>query len=509
MQCTYYFLKQFSDELASNIVGMTVSDCFSQNKNELVISFTNAQKELHLILNLSRDFNCFATKETYHKAKSKYQNHFKVLLDSEVKSIRQISYDRSFQIKFGNSQSLFFKLHGNRSNVVLLDKKGEAKELFIPKLREDYSLVIKDFEKSRPKWTTDQLANTTQPSQLNPLIGKTADQYLMEEGWETLSNQEKSLLLENYCTQIETNPQFLILDGTKPDLLMNGLSGYKSATEASNELFHALNYYHFFDLPKKQALNAHQKRIKQTEKYIAKCQEQLTKFKQGTSLREKADVLMANLHLVTQIGQEYALENFYGGQPVIVKLKVNEKPQDIAAKWYRKEKNKHLEVGQIEQKIRSKKEELEHHQLRLEQLNTIESAKELNKFMSTEQVLKKSTETSLFKETSYLNYPIYIGRNSKNNDELVKFGKKEDLWLHAKDVPGSHVLVKKLGTQNIPKSVIEYAARLAAHYSKRKTDTLCPVIYTPLKYVRKRKGLLPGQVIVEKENVVLVEPQAL
>lgn len=509
MQCTYYFLKQFSDELAANIVGMAVSDCFSQNKNELVISFANAQKELHLILNLSRDFNCFATKTVYHKAKSKYQNHFKLLLHSEVKAIRQISYDRSFQIKFDKGQSLFFKLHGNRSNVILLDKKGEAVELFIPKLREDFGLVIKAFEKSQPQWSLDQIQHQTQPSQLNPLIGKTANQYLLEEGWETLCAQEKSHLLAHYCTQIESNPKFLILEGTKPDLLINELSGYRSAMEASNELFYALNHYHFFDLPKKQASIALQKRIHQTEKYIGKCQEQLAKFGTQTSLREKADVLMANLHLVTEIGLEYVLDNFYGGAAVVVTLKANEKPQDIAAKWYRKEKNKHLEVSQIEHKITLKKEELTHLTLRLEELSTLESARELNGFLSTEQVIKKTNETSLFKETSFLGFPIYIGRNSKNNDELLKFGKKEDLWLHAKDVPGSHVLIKKVGTQNIPKSVIEHAACLAAHYSKRKMDTLCPVIYTPLKYVRKRKGLLPGQVIVEKENVVLVEPKAL
>ncbi|MEM7297209.1 MAG: NFACT RNA binding domain-containing protein [Bacteroidota bacterium] len=102
---------------------------------------------------------------------------------------------------------------------------------------------------------------------------------------------------------------------------------------------------------------------------------------------------------------------------------------------------------------------------------------------------------------------IWVGKNSKANDELtLKYAKKNDLWLHAKDVPGSHVVVKEKPGQNYPEYIIEKAAGLAAANSKRKTDTLCPVIYTPKKFVRKMKGAPAGQVIVEKEEVVMVEP---
>ena len=61
--------------------------------------------------------------------------------------------------------------------------------------------------------------------------------------------------------------------------------------------------------------------------------------------------------------------------------------------------------------------------------------------------------------------------------------------------------------QKFPNDVIERAAQLAAYHSKRKTDSLCPVIFTPKKFVRKRKGDLPGVVVVDKEEVILVEPR--
>ncbi len=98
--------------------------------------------------------------------------------------------------------------------------------------------------------------------------------------------------------------------------------------------------------------------------------------------------------------------------------------------------------------------------------------------------------------------------NAQRNDELtLKYAYKEDLWLHAKDVPGSHVIIKHQSGKNFPKDVIERAAQLAAYYSKRKTDTLCPVAVTPKKYVRKRKGDPAGMVVVEREEVVMVEPR--
>ena len=81
------------------------------------------------------------------------------------------------------------------------------------------------------------------------------------------------------------------------------------------------------------------------------------------------------------------------------------------------------------------------------------------------------------------------------------------MWLHVKDAPGSHVLIKKQGISPIPKPVIERAAELAAYFSKRKTETIAPVIYTEKKYVRKINGSPPGQVTVMKEQVLLIHPK--
>ena len=105
-------------------------------------------------------------------------------------------------------------------------------------------------------------------------------------------------------------------------------------------------------------------------------------------------------------------------------------------------------------------------------------------------------------------FRIWVGKDAASNDELtLKYAHKEDLWLHAKDVAGAHVIIKFQAGKKFPKDVVERAAELAAYNSKRKNDTLCPVAFTPKKFVRKRKGDPPGAVVVEREEVMMVVPK--
>ena len=110
-----------------------------------------------------------------------------------------------------------------------------------------------------------------------------------------------------------------------------------------------------------------------------------------------------------------------------------------------------------------------------------------------------------FKEYMYKGIRIWVGRNAKNNDLLTtKYAQKDDWWLHARDTSGSHVVIK---SPNPSAEVLEYAASLAAGYSKSNSESLVAVMYTQKKYVRKTKNLAAGMVIVEKEKTLLVEPR--
>jgi len=105
-------------------------------------------------------------------------------------------------------------------------------------------------------------------------------------------------------------------------------------------------------------------------------------------------------------------------------------------------------------------------------------------------------------------YEAWVGKNAKGNAELTtRYASPHDLWLHARGVPGSHVVIRRDSkTQTVDRRAVERAAAIAAHFSDAKTQSLVPVIVTERKYVRPVKGGAPGLVRIDREDVVLVEP---
>ena len=106
-------------------------------------------------------------------------------------------------------------------------------------------------------------------------------------------------------------------------------------------------------------------------------------------------------------------------------------------------------------------------------------------------------------------FTLLIGKNSRQNEEVTfKQATANDIWLHARGVPGAHVIIKAAG-RTIPDSTIEQAARLAAYYSQARGSTTVPVDYTFQRYVRHMKGGGPGMVIYERERTIYVAPEDL
>ncbi len=102
-----------------------------------------------------------------------------------------------------------------------------------------------------------------------------------------------------------------------------------------------------------------------------------------------------------------------------------------------------------------------------------------------------------------------VGRDDRANDELTfHHAAPDDVWLHAQGVPGSHVVLKgSAGSGNPPRSVLERAASIAAHFSRARHSSLVPVIWTRRRYVRKFRGARPGQVRCEREKTLVVPPE--
>jgi len=128
---------------------------------------------------------------------------------------------------------------------------------------------------------------------------------------------------------------------------------------------------------------------------------------------------------------------------------------------------------------------------------------QLNKRLNPSQMLGLK-----FKKFELKNgFVLFVGKDSDNNDELTtKFAKPNDIWLHSKDLGGSHCIIKNNNKTFPPKEIIEQAAEICAYYSKGRNSKYVPVLYTFKKNVVKPKGAKSGAVRVNKEEVIFVTP---
>ena len=98
---------------------------------------------------------------------------------------------------------------------------------------------------------------------------------------------------------------------------------------------------------------------------------------------------------------------------------------------------------------------------------------------------------------------MLVGRSAEENDRLVREARPHDLWLHARGVPGAHVVVRT-GGREVPEGVLRQAAQLAAWHSRARGERKVPVSYTEARHLRKPRGAPPGAVILKEESVIVV-----
>lgn len=516
MHFNYYFLRQLSKILDGILQGTVVSECFSQSKDELIIRFETRGNPFFIRATLTAGFSCISFPENFNRARKNSVDLFPTIIGQRVDHIRQFENERCFAIVFKDDVSLLFKLHGNRANLVFFGKEG-AIEIFKNSLPADRDLHLNELDR-KINWTFDNfLLHYQKPDKVFFTFGKLVWAYLKEHGFDSLSTEEKWNAIQAVRSTLE-DPEYFIIQRDSIlylSLLNTGepLTSFQHPVDAINEFFNRFMQEDTFLTEKRKAKALLIKRIQNGENYISKNAAKLQDLHAENNYKTWADLIMANMHMIKPGTDKISLPDFYReGHQVEIKLKKDLSPQKNAEAFYRKAKNQHIEIERLEKSISDKQAEIEQLKQELQKIDAIEGdLKTLRSLAdkSNAQTKKEKQTVSLpYHEFEFQGFKIWVGKNAQANDELtLKYSYKEDLWLHVKDVAGSHVLIKHQSGKAYPKNVIERAAELAAFNSKRKTETLCPVVFTPKKFVRKRKGDPPGTVVVEKEEVVMVEPR--
>jgi predicted ribosome quality control (RQC) complex YloA/Tae2 family protein len=480
----------------------------------LVLSFLgDNQAEVHLIANLGSDFSCLYFPKDYHRAKRNSITLFDEIIGLRVESIAQLANERLFVINFQKGFRLAFKLFGNRSNIILF-KNNELVSLFKSNLKQDAAFNIAEAGREIDFSWHNFKHQEYNLHKVFYTLGEVPILYLNAQGYESKTHEEQFSLIENLLVQIE-NPEFYItsIEGkVRLSLLDMGevLSKHQFPIEAINAFYSAHYRYNYLEKQRLKVMTLLDSKIKAGTSYVNKIQQKVKDLTEVFPPEKIADIIMANLHAIPTGTEKITLYDFYRNQDIELLLKKDVSPQKQAEAFYKKSKKRPAEVKRLEEQVEIKEKELLGLLTDKQKIEAIETHKELDpyiqKYIHAPQKEQENPITK-FKECEFMGYKIYVGKNADNNDELTqKYAAKDDLWLHAKDVQGSHVVVKYKSGQNFPKNVIEKAASLAAYYSKRRNESLCPVMYTQKKYVRKIKGAAKGAVRVERETVIMVVP---
>ena len=236
-------------------------------------------------------------------------------------------------------------------------------------------------------------------------------------------------------------------------------------------------------------------------------------------LRQLGDIVTANIHKIVKGQTVVQCEDFYDENMPLIDIPISPilSPQQNAAKFYKdytrmknaeKELTKQMELGENElHYLKSVLEELNRAQTEAE-LEEIRRELQDGGYLRAEAGRKKVKQAKLspmrFESTD--GYPIYVGRNNRQNDELTfKLARKDDIWCHASKVHGSHVIISCGGTTP-PDDTITQAAQLAAYYSETSGGQNIPVDVTPVKQVKKIPNGKPGMVIYHSYRTVIANP---
>jgi predicted ribosome quality control (RQC) complex YloA/Tae2 family protein len=512
MHNNYYFLRILSAQLRQILMYARLKQCFSQEKDELVLGFERQNgDDFYIKCSLGPQFSSLQFPESFHRAGRNSIDLFSDLLLAEVQEVEMYDNERAFGIHFLGNYVLVFKLFGNRANLILY-RDGEYDSQFQKRLKKDDELALNTISRS-----IDQSFEALQAADgdyfpLFPTLGKEGQAWLATQGYENLNLKDRWTLLQKML-EILDEGHFYVIKTPKgigftlfptPDSLFET----PDPIAALNQ-FYVLHYsVGEFTREKSQVKDGLERNLVKSQLYLQELEKQKVIRETNVPFEEIGNILMAYLHLIPEGETKVTLEDFYRNQPITIKLNSTLSPAANAENYYRKAKNFSKELAHWEENIGRKKQEIAEIAEKLHALASVETRKGLKPFLAI-ALSKNTTEELPFKQFEVEGWVIWVGKNAKNNDLLtLKYAKKQDVWLHARDVSGSHVIVRNPQNKTVPAFVIEKAASLAAYFSKRQTESLCPVIVTSKKYVRKTKDLLPGMVIVDREEeVVLVKPE--
>ncbi|MGI8788196.1 MAG: Rqc2 family fibronectin-binding protein [Pyrinomonadaceae bacterium] len=269
------------------------------------------------------------------------------------------------------------------------------------------------------------------------------------------------------------------------------------------------------------ARNKIKREIQKREKLIVKLNGDLEKHGDASEWKRFGDLLLANLATAQRAGGKVSLIDFYVENAPTITIEIDENDSlTVAAerffKKYTKARNAQTELSKRLADLETQIFDLNLQSEKIEEAIAEKDEDFLSEFTGEKPAPKtlktKEKKTENFKGArqyfSSEGFEILVGKAAKDNDFLTfRIAKSSDLWLHAADYPGSHVVVKNPNRKEIPPKTLLEAAQVAAFFSHARSQPKVAVHYTSKKYVNKPKGAGAGLVSLASFKTILVEPK--
>ncbi|MBN1755792.1 NFACT family protein [bacterium] len=553
-------IKYLASELDKSITGYTISACYSNNR-KTIISFDSGLY-LHL-LHRPVEFNCLYLSDDIEKGERTRDPDFQSILNARINSVRQLGNDRVLEVSIQITKTmgqntegfLVMELTGYHNNLILLD--GDQKILqarrYVSSHRSRYRQILNGLTYHLPP----------------PLRGRDPCSITLSQFQEDISSGQYNIVhfLQQFCRLSEYNaievavrakfpPQLSIdrLNEEDVKLLFKSLRTILSVilnneedwsiglTELGNVIFPYIPRQEGVEIIQRskdafeilktftghELLSHHEQKlldqsrtrldnlIKGLKYHIDSIRERISEYRKWEECKQKGDLLLSFPHLVQKGRLSVQLPNLLRGGKITVELKPRMDAFQNAEHYYKLARKYRRGFPLLRDRMENLKAKLDklmcmHLDLSERRVSPEETLRYLqSNFPSSGGIPGKVSRGPVLPYREFVSsegLKIWVGKSARGNDELTfKQAKLDDLWLHAENIKGSHVIVRTSGKKEIPQNTLLEAAALAAHYSKSRYSGLVPVIYTKRRYVQRIKNAPPGMVKVLQYKVIMVKP---
>ena len=534
-----FFLHHLTKELQDELLYGRIQKVNQPFERELVLTIRNNRKNYKLLLSAhpvfgrvqitKTDFQNPQTPNTFTMIMRKY------LQGAVIESITQIENDRILEIAFSNKNeigdnikvTLIVEIMGKHSNIILIDK-AESKIIesikHIGFSQNSYRTILPGSTYIAPPKTDaknpftvsdEKLFEILQTEDLAPRHLQKLFQGLGRDTAENLSSQLSDDKLKQFRAFFAKPVQPNMTDKSFSAVLFdNSNKTFDSLSELLDVFYQDKAERDRVNQQSSDLIHRVQTELDKNIKKLGKQEKELLATENAEEFRQKGELLTTYLNLVPNNQDQVELDNYYTNEKIVIALDKSLTPSQNAQRYFKKYQKLKEAVKHLTGLIQETKDTITY-------LESVETALSHASISDIEDIREELVETGFVKRRTrdkrhkrkkpeqYLASDgktiIMVGRNNLQNDELTfKMAKKGELWFHAKDIPGSHVLIK----DNLDPSdeVKTDAAELAAYYSKARLSNLVQVDMIEAKKLNKPTGGKPGFVTYTGQKTLRVTP---